>query len=397
MDNIKAPSHLSILLLGTQMATGGAQKVLFDQAHWFHARGHKVTAAFFYDRDNLYKKWQDASPFPIVNLSAFKKRQGMLRNGLFILSGLWKLWTLLRREMFDAIETFTHDSNMLALPLAWAVRVPVRIATHHGIVEGISPWREKLHAWMVNNNVAHCVVAVSAMTRQKLLEEGIQAERIVVIPNGVMPVQVEGVDKFEVRKEAIIGADDPFLLAVGRLVYSKAHEILIAAMPIVLKKFPNAKVGICGDGILRPKLEEQISSLGLSDSVKLLGQSDHVEKFLASADVFVMPSLWEGLPIALLEAMSAGLPVIATKVEGVEELIAEGEHGFLVPTGNPEALADAIIKLLAAPQLRHKMGRAARSKVMELYTAERMCEHYLALMLKLFTPDVREGDSKAKD
>jgi glycosyltransferase involved in cell wall biosynthesis len=371
----------SLLLLGTQMATGGAQKVLLDQADWFQAHGYKVTAAFFYDRDDLYEKWRKAFPFPIVNLSDFKKGRGTFLNGLSILQGLWRLWKLLRRENFSVIETFTHDSNMLALPLAWMAGTPVRIATHHGIVDGIRPWREKLHAWMINHNLAQRIVAVSALTRQKLLEEGIQADRIVVISNGIMPVQVEDVDRSRVRKEMGIGADDPFLLAVGRLVHSKAHENLIAAMPAVLKKFPDAKVGICGDGVLRSKLEEQIYSLGLLDSVKLLGQSDHVAKFLASADVFVMPSLWEGLPIALLEAMSAGLPIIATRVEGVEEVVTEGEHGLLVPIGNIEALADAILRLLADPELRRKMGGACKAKVLAFYTADRMCEQYLNLML----------------
>lgn len=373
----------SILLLGTQIATGGAQKVLLDQAHWFHARGYKVTAAFFYDRDGLFKKWRDASPFPVVNLSSFHKTKGILRNSVSIIRGLWRLWKLLRREKFDAIETFTHDSNTLALPLAWMARVPVRIATHHGIIAGIPRWREKIHAWMVNHDIATRIVAVSAMTRQKLLGEGIQPGRIVVIQNGINPVSLTDVDRLAVRSELGMGAEDPFLLAVGRLVFSKAHRVLVAAMPAVLKKFPTAKAGICGDGVMRPELEAQIRSLGLSNSVKLLGQADNVTKFLASADVFVMPSLWEGLPIALLEAMSAGLPAIATRVEGVEEVIVEGEHGLLVPIENTEALANAILRLLADPQLCQRMGAAARKKVLESYTADHMCEQYLALMSNL--------------
>ena len=96
-----------------------------------------------------------------------------------------------------------------------------------------------------------------------------------------------------------------------------------------------------------------------------------------------MPSLWEGLPIALLEAMSAGLPVIATQVEGVEEVITEGENGLLVPIGDTAALADAILRLLADPPLRHKMGVASKEKVLASYTADQMCEQYLELMVKL--------------
>ena len=374
----------SILLLGTQMAVGGAQKVLLDQANWFHSHGHRVTVAFFYDRDGLQEKWKSSFPFPIVNLNAFQKGWGTLQNGLSILRGLWRLWILLQHENFDCIETFTHDSNMLALPLAWAAHIPVRLGSHHGIVAGISPWREKFHAWVVNHGIAQYIVAVSAMTRQKLIDEGIQAKRIVIIPNGITPIQAKGINRAEIRLAVGLGEEDPFLVAVGRLVYSKAHDILIAAMPAVLERFPDAKVGICGDGILRPKLEEQIQSMGLSDSVKLFGHSDNVEKFLTSADVFVMPSLWEGLPIALLEAMSAGLPIVATRVEGVEEVVEEGKHGLLVPVGNINALADAIVQLLADSHLRRAMGIAAKEKVLNFYTSDRMCEKYLELMQKIF-------------
>jgi L-malate glycosyltransferase len=376
-------SPFSILLFGTQMAVGGAQKVLLDQARWFQARGYQVTAAFFYDRDHLHEKWLDEFPFPIMKLSSFHKGRRGIQNALSITKGLWQLWKLIKRENFEVIETFTHDSNTLALPLAWMGGIPVRIATHHGIVAGIRPWREKLHAWLINHGIAQCIVAVSAMTRQKLLDEGIQPERIIVIPNGIPPLQIEGVDKAQVRKEVGVGVNDPFLLAVGRLVPSKAHSILIDAMPAVLKQFPNAKTGICGDGIMHSQLEAQIQALELKNSVKLLGHSDYVEKFLASADIFVMPSFWEGLPIALLEAMSAGLPVIATKVEGIDEVVVEGENGLLIPTGDVQALANAIIKLLADPKTCHLMGSASRTRILGSYSVDLMCEQYLRLMRSL--------------
>jgi glycosyltransferase involved in cell wall biosynthesis len=369
-----------ILLFGTQMAVGGAQKVLLDQAAWFHSRNHKVVAAFFYDRDGLHEKWQKEFPFPILNLSSFHKGRGRISNLFSVAAGMLRLWKLLKHENFDAIEAFTHDSNMLALPLARMARVPVRIASHHGIVAGISPKREKIHAWLINHDFAQRIVAVSAMTRQKLLDEGIRPERIVVIPNGIHPVEAENINREQVRKEAGIGASDPFLLAVGRLVPSKAHKILIDAMPTVLEKFPNAKAGICGDGILRRELERQIEEMQLQEAVKLLGHSEHVENFLLSADIFVMPSFWEGLPIALLEAMSAGLPVIATRVEGIEETVEEGKNGLLIPPGNTDALAKAVIQLLTDEQVRHKMGLASQEKIRKSYSAERMCEQYLELI-----------------
>jgi glycosyltransferase involved in cell wall biosynthesis len=374
-------TKLSILLLGTQMATGGAQKVLLDQARWFHEHGHNVTAMFLYDKEDLQKKWQAASPFPVLSLGAFSGRGKGIANILPLVKGLFKLWNFLRNEKFDVIETFTHDSSMVALPIAWLARVPVRIATHHGVIEGVSRWRESIHAWMVNHNIAQKLVAVSKKMYLASLREGVRAERIVTILNGIRPLPIENRNRLNVRKEAGMDVDAPVLITVGRLVYAKAHEIIIASMPAVLKEFPNAKLDIYGDGVLRGDLQTQINRLDLSGSVELQGQTDDVARHLAAADVFILSSRSEGLPIALLEAMSAGLPCIATQVEGVDEVLTEGEHGLTVPVENPEALARAILQLLRDPEARKRMGTAARMHVSEHYTVDRMCGQYLELML----------------
>ncbi len=377
----KSNAQLSILLLGTQMATGGAQRVLLDQARWFHEHGHKVSVIFLYDREGLHEKWQALTPVKITNLNAFRGDDKGVGNVFSLLKGLRSLWSFLCREKIDVIETFTHDSNMVALPIAWLARVPVRIATHHGVIEGFPRWRELIHSWMVNSNIANKLVAVSRKTREISLREGVREEHIEVIQNGIVPLPIENRSRFQIRKEAKMDEGDLVLISVGRLVYQKAHEFLIACMPEVLKKFPNAKAWIFGEGPLRADLQSQIEQLGLSDSVKLQGKSDHIAMYLASADVFVLPSRWEGLPIALLEAMSAGLPCVATKVEGVDEALIEGVHGLFVPVEAPGALAQAILQLLHAPEARNRMGVAARRHISTFYTVDRMCERYLELML----------------
>src|SRR4030095_421834 len=136
----------SILLIGTQMAIGGAQRGLFDQAHWFKSHGCKVVVAFFYDKEGFHEKWKQAVDFPVYNLQAYERGAGFLRQGLFLMRGPWRLWGLLKRERFDVVETFTHDSNLLGLPLAWLARVPVRIATHRGKIEAFPRWRQSLHS-----------------------------------------------------------------------------------------------------------------------------------------------------------------------------------------------------------------------------------------------------------
>lgn len=127
----------------------------------------------------------------------------------------------------------------------------------------------------------------------------------------------------------------------------------------------------------KPKLEE----FAISNLVKLLGNWENVSELLAIADLFVLPSRWEGMPMALLEAMAAGLPVVASRVEGVEEVVGEGIHGLLVPPANSATLAKAILQLLEDPQLRRRMGVAAQKRIQQSYTTERMCNQYLKLML----------------
>ena len=280
------------------------------------------------------------------------------------------------------IETFTYDSNVLALPLAWLAGVPARIATHHGIIENFPAWIEKLHTWLVNAGIASVLVSVSGKTLEQAIHAGIRPECNTVIPNGILPVIIRSADRSEIRREIGLENGGPMLLSVGRLVYQKGHEYLVHAMPQVLRRYPRAKAVICGEGALRPDLERQIGELGLQSSVKLLGNRNDVGPFLASADLFVLPSRWEGLPVALLEAMGAGLPVVATRVEGVDEVVEDERQGLLVPPEDSDALASALLQLIGDPQLRSRMGEAARRRIQAHYTLDIMCDKYFKIMLQ---------------
>ncbi|NOH00744.1 MAG: glycosyltransferase [Chloroflexi bacterium] len=175
------------------------------------------------------------------------------------------------------------------------------------------------------------LVASSSRTRSNAVQAGIDPNRIKVIHNAIMPFDVGGVDRNAVRNKLGLRHDDIFLLAVGRLVYEKGHEFLVEAMSKVAQVNDRAVAGICGEGPLREQLSRQIEALGLQEKVKLLGLWNDIPELLAAADVFVLPSRWEGSPMALLEAMMAGLPVVATRVEGVEDVVEHGAHGFLGP------------------------------------------------------------------
>ena len=363
------------------MAIGGAQRGLLDQARWFKSQGCRVTVAFFYDKEHLHEKWRQTVDFPIHNLQAYEPGAGFIRQSLKLIQGLWQLWILLRRSRFDVVETFTHDSNLLGLPLAWLARVPMRIATHRGKIEALPRWRQSLHSLLINTGIAHTLVAVSEQTRAQAIQEGVSADRITVIPNGVTPLDTISVVRSEARKKLGLNGADIYLLSTGRLTHQKGHEYFIQAMAKVVSRFPNAKAGICGDGPLRSQLESQIVRLGLSNSVKLLGAWDDISPVLASADIFVLPSRWEGLSRALMEAMAAGIPVIASQVGGIKNLVTDNVNGLLIPAEDSEKLENSILQLIENPEMMKRLAAAAQTHVLDVHSTDSMCRKHYDLMM----------------
>ncbi len=154
----------------------------------------------------------------------------------------------------------------------------------------------------------------------------------------------------------------------------KGHASLIDATVQILEKFPNTKVLLVGDGPRRSQMENKVSALALSDTIIFTGIRQDVREILPLFDLFVLPSLSEGLPVSILEAMAASKPVVATYVGGVPEAVVDGVTGLLVPPRDPTALAQAIVHLLGDPDLRQQMGQAGRERVLEHFSVERMVE-----------------------
>ena len=369
-----------ILLLGSQMAVAGAQRVLLDQADWLSARGYQVTVAFLYDRDGLQSAWQAGRSYPLLDLRFRKQGAGFFRNALSFAGGLLRLFQLLRSGRFQVIETFTHHSNLIGCPLAWLAGVPVRIASHHGRIERLPRLLERLHAWMVNRGIATRLVAVSREVVQQSIEEGVQPQRISLIPNGVAPQAHNPQLANACRLSLLDQPNGQLLISVGRLTYQKGHTFLLQAMPAVLERFPNTHLALAGDGPLRADLEAEAARLGIQDRVHFLGVRGDVPELLAAADVFVMPSRWEGLPLALLEAMNAGKPVVVSEVPGVREALDGGACGIIVPIENPQALAGALTELIADGSLRMRLGQAAQTRFNCHYTLDTMMARYLDLL-----------------
>ena len=168
-------------------------------------------------------------------------------------------------------------------------------------------------------------------------------------------------------------------MCVASLKEQKGHRFLVEAAAKVLPGMPDAHVLLVGDGTLRPALERQIAEAGLEGRVHLLGERRDVASLLLAADAFVLPSLWEGFSVALVEAMASGLPVIATAVSGTTQVLQDGVSGWLVAPGDAERLAGAMEMLLADPAEASRRGRAARARVETGFSARAQAERYAAL------------------
>lgn len=265
---------------------------------------------------------------------------------------------------------------------AWAARragVP-HVVTMHGSRYYAGRWRRRI-ALRVAVGWAGATVAVSqTLARQLSGDLWVRPRRIATIPNGARLAPAAGAS---LRDELRLSNGDQLAVAVGNLYAVKGHQHLVDALALLASGFPRLHVAIAGRGELERPLRERARAAHVGDRVHLLGLRADVGTVLAGADVFVQPSLAEGLPLALIEAMLAARPIVATAVGEVPTALSEGRAGTLVPPGDPQALANALAALLSNPGKAQRLGAAAAQRAAQQYTLARMVERYAALYASL--------------
>jgi glycosyltransferase involved in cell wall biosynthesis len=215
--------------------------------------------------------------------------------------------------------------------------------------------------------------------------------RLVTIPNGVEVARYEGSGDRETTRQAVgIPSDALIFICVAKLYEQKGHAVLIEAFETLSRSVASAHLALVGDGPLAAELREQVRDAGLVERVHLLGERRDVPRLLAASDVFVLPSLWEGLPVALLEAMAARLPVVASRVSGTEEVLhASGEYGLLVDPADVEGLGEAMMTLATDAQMRARLGSAARQRVESAYSVEAQAQAHIVLYQRSLATPIR--------
>jgi glycosyltransferase involved in cell wall biosynthesis len=352
-----------IVQLVESLELGGLERMALDLARSLKAEGHEVSIWCLFQRGILAAEAEASG----ISVEAFDKPPGFSGRTLL------KLALRLRRERPDVLQTHNLGTHVYGAPAAALAGVRATVSTRHGFIssEGL-PYRE--NRFQVTLPFTDAVVAVSGHTLEGLHAAGsAPAGKSLVIYNGIRA------EPFFARP-AHPGAARPRLRfgTVGRLVPAKGHAVLIEAFSQIAGEFPDTQVLVAGDGPLRSEFEQQIKRLGLGDRVSLVGTQTDVAAFLSTLDVFVFPSLNEGLPLAILEALAAGLPVVATRVGGIPEVAPEDEVAWYAAPGDAAALAAAMKTAVQSPDLCAR-GTAARARAESLYTLDAMRQGYVDL------------------
>ena len=285
-----------------------------------------------------------------------------------------RLVSFLRRERATIVFCLgAYDAGWWGRWAALIAGVPIRIVSLHR-TEMLNDRAavDALNRWLTP--VTDCFIAMSERHRHYLITcEKLPERKVVAIPNGVdTTLFCPSSHNQRLRAELGIPLDIPLVGLVGRLRPEKAHDVFLQAAVLVRETMPQAMFVLVGDGPLRPQIEAQIEGLGLGERVLLLGYRRDMPDVYAALNVCVLCSRNENFPNVLLEAMACEVPVVASAVGSIPDIVPEGEGGRLIPPGDPEALASAVVDLLNHPIRAQALGKVGRQRVERLFTLETM-------------------------
>lgn len=286
-----------------------------------------------------------------------------------------RLYFYIKRNRYDIIHTHSLKADLWGAIAGGLANMPMVVSTVHNEEQILKiPILKLLEGWVVNR-LDDFIIAVSDGVKRFLVREaGFPIDKIRVVRYGIDPSDIEIDMKKNIRQELGIENDAPLIGCVGRLISQKGHKYIIEAARKVIENFPKVRFLIVGKGPLEKMLKRMSRDLKISSSIIFTGFREDVYSIIDKLDLLILPSLWEGFGLVLLEAMALGKPIVATNVGGIPEVVKDGEAGILIPPKDSDALANAIIKLLKDKQLAKRMGEAGRKRVEEYFQANRMAE-----------------------
>ncbi len=377
-----------MLLSGTSRTTNGAAKISVCQVlHTLNVGGAEVLAA------RLARQLRESCRFLFIcldelgTLGAELRAQGFPVEVLGRKAGIdwrcaWRLARFLRREHVDIVHAHQYTPFFYGMMARLIYRRPPVLFTEHGRHFPDYPRRKRMVVNRLLLERRDRVIGVGQSVCQALIRnEGIPAPRVGVIYNGIDTAAfAKGFhERDAIRRELGFGAGDFVILQVARLDYLKDHATALRTVQRLVQRLPRARLVLVGEGPERAKIQELIRQYRIGAHVRLLGLRKDVARLLRAADAFLLTSISEGIPLTVIEAMAAGVPVVATRVGGLPEIIEDGITGSLAAAGDDAALAQSILTLAEDAALRGCIVERGRARADALFSESQMHIRYLSL------------------
>ena len=355
---------IRVLHLITELKIGGAQSVLQMLLENQDHQAVQSTVACYFDADGGVARQIERLGIEVIDLKLTHKWR---------VDAIGRIYTLLQRLQPDVLHTWMFHANIPGRIIGRLARVPVIIGSEHtmGQEKGLRMQLNRLTS-PLSDRVICVSPSVTEFARKQI---GIASQRIVTINNGIdlrrftdLPNQAKIRLKFGLDLSSFV------IGAVGRPRPVKAYSVLLDAFQLLASNYPNSRLIFVGDGPGREALIEQARQLDMSEHVIFLHDRDDIPELLKTLDVLVSSSHWEGLSMVILEAMAAGLPIVATNVGGTPDLVVDGVTGLLTPPADPKAMAQAIERLIIDNSLGIALGQAGRQRVESYFTSVTMAE-----------------------
>jgi glycosyltransferase involved in cell wall biosynthesis len=368
---------MRILFLSTSMGMGGADSQLLSAAQELRLAGHEVRIVSLTPLGPMGLQAR-AAGLPTESLE--------MRRGWPDPRGLVRLAHLVRSWRPHVVHSHMVHANLMARALRMIAPVPALVSTIHNIYEG---GRGLMAGYRLTNGLVDHMTIVSEAAAERFVRDRIVPQDLLtVVPNGVDTERIAAVPagaREDLRRS--LGLSGALVwLAVGRFEIAKDYPNMLRAYARVRASHPDSVLLLVGRGSLQAETEALVAELGLGPSVRFLGVRSDVPAVMSAADAFVMSSAWEGMPMVLLEAAAAGLPIVATAVGGNHEVVRDGDTGFLVPARDDVALAEAMLRLgRLSLEDRRAMGRRGRERVRANYGLARVAQRWEAIYLEVLT------------
>ena len=356
----KRPKILQII---TGIDVSGAENHLLSLVRGLDKSRYDIAVAYLKGNGELKGEFEKIGISPIYI--------GMRFN--YDITALWKLYSLIRKNRYDIVHTHLFHADIYGVLAAFLAKTPVIVSSEHNEGRFL---KKKLYSFLHRWTSLRChkLIAISEQVKKYMITTGIRdANKIEVVYYGLDWTRYDSLgDLSYIGKEFNIDQEENLIGTVARLTEQKGLNYLLEAFARVLETEPKCKLIIVGRGGLEKQLKDLSRKLGIEDKVIFTGFRKDIPEIMSSIDIFVLPSLWEGLGLVLLEAMAAKKPIVATNVSAIPEIVLDGKTGILVPPSNAEALADGILRLVKQRNLAKTMGETGRERLEVHFGIEKM-------------------------